>query len=888
MNRRNWILTGLLLVAVVVALAAPLHSGTARAQAALSRVRFLHAVPGAPAVDVYLDGVAIAAGLAFGDVTPHLNVTGAEHQVALRPSGAASDSPALLEVAVPLVPSLAFTVVVQGAADALEAALYEDILDPIDTGMARLTAISAIADAPPLDVLTTAGGPLLQGVSYGAQFGTVNIGAGLQSLVMVPAGGAVESAIVAIGDVPLVSGTLYTFVALGTLEGDVAPSALVLATPVNADENSVRVRVAHASPDAPPVDVYANDTLIVPALALGEMTGHIPLPTGSVTLALRPAGSPAADAPVLSADVTLDPAAPALTVAAVGELADATLALRVFPDNMADIQPGSARLAVINGVPGATVSAALADESGTALVSALDFGAQGATANVPAGEFMVMVSIAGVETPVDLVVPAEAYNGGMYYSVLVFGGGAAGVPFDARVAGTEVNVTVDSLPKPAPAVAVAQAETPAPAETEQMAGAEPTEEPTQEAAPAEATEPGSEVVQETPAEARPAPTDTELVQSPDQSSGQGAEAQPTEAAPPATPAPLVTAAAQPVAYVVLNPGANLHCRELPGADKRSLGLIPSGSTLTVLGRTGEPLVPETGEATPEPTPVVEEVADLWLSVRWDPPSGGYLRCWVAAEFLRIEWKGRLLDDLEELLELPEVPFNEPGEAVDTDVTPPTPLFDAVIATVSTQPGVSLQLRRNPRTDAESLALVPAQAQLEALGYAEAPSEGLVGQPTDPNWLFVRYRQEDGSATVGWVSAQYVTLSKLGRPFAITDLVVVDAEEPGYYEAPGVAPVIPAEMQDVIGAVNLNPGANLNLRDRPTADGRVVVGIPSGDSMVINGRNGDGTWVQVTYSSPTGDLDGWVATQYLIITRAGQPYDVRNLPILTGEEDAMSG
>ncbi|MEW6580541.1 MAG: DUF4397 domain-containing protein, partial [Chloroflexota bacterium] len=72
MNRRNWILTGLLLVAVVVALAAPLHSGTARAQATLSRVRFLHAVPGAPAVDVYLDGAAIAAGLAFGDVTPHL------------------------------------------------------------------------------------------------------------------------------------------------------------------------------------------------------------------------------------------------------------------------------------------------------------------------------------------------------------------------------------------------------------------------------------------------------------------------------------------------------------------------------------------------------------------------------------------------------------------------------------------------------------------------------------------------------------------------------------------------------------------------------------------------------------------------------------------------
>lgn len=889
MNRHNWRLTALLLVAIVLALAAPLAGGKALAQSAQSRVRFLHAVPGAPAVDVYVDDAAVVAGLAFGDVTPHLNVPGAEHQVALRLAGAASDSPALLEVAVPLVPSLAFTVVVQGATNALEAALYEDILDPIDPGMARLTAISAIADAPPLDVLTTAGGPLLQGVSYGAQFGTVNIGAGLQSLVMVPAGGAVESAVITIGDVSLVSGTLYTFVALGTLEGDVSPSALALATPVNGEENSVRVRVAHASPDVPAVDVYAGDTLIVPALTLGEMTGHIPLPAGSTTLALRPAGSPAADEPALSANVTLDPAAPALTVAAVGELGDGTLALRVFPDNVADIQPGSARLAVINGVPGATVSATLADESGTALVSALDFGAQGATANVSAGEFMIMVSIAGVESPVDLVVPAETYNGGMYYSVLVFGGGAAGVPFDARVAGTEVNVTASSLPRPASAAVVALAETPAPAETaadaEQTAEPQPTEEPTQEAVSTEAAaETSSELVQETPAEAAPAVTDTELVQSPDQA----VAAQPTEAAPPATPAPLVTAAPGPVAYVVLDPGANLHCRELPGADKRSLGLIPSGSTLIVLGRPGEPLVPETGEATPEPTPVVEQVADLWLSVRWDPPSGGYLRCWVAVEYLRVEWRGRLLDELDELLELPEVPFNEPGEAVDTDVAPPTPRFDAAIATVNTQPGVSLQLRRNPRTDAESLALVPSQAQLEVLGYAEAPSEGLVGQPTDPNWLFVRYRQEDGSATVGWVSVQYVSLSRWGRPYAMTDLVVVDAEEAGYYEAPGVTPVIPAEMQNVVGTVNVNPGVNLNLRDRPSADGRVVVGIPGGESMVINGRSGDGTWVQVTYTSPTGDLDGWVAAQHLIITRAGQAYDVRNLPILTGEEDAMSG
>lgn len=876
MKQRTWLMT-VMMLALALALIAPLSPDTAQAQATESRVRFLHAVPGAPAVDVYLDGALVMSALSFGEVTPHLKVTGGDHQVALRVSGSAADATPLIEVAVPLVPSLAFIVVVQGTPQALEAALYEDVLDPIDPGLARLTAINAIADAPPLDLLTAEGGPLLQGVGYGTQFGTVNIGAGARSLVLVPAGGAVESAIVTIGDVSMVSGMLYTFVALGTLEGDTAPSALVLATPINGAENTVRVRVAHASPDAPAVDVYANDTLLVPSLSLGQMTGHMALPAGTYTLAVRPAGSPVADVPVASSEVTLDPSTPAVTVAAVGEVGAGTLVLQTFADQVAGIQPEQARLAVINAVPGATVDVSVADESGTALAAALETGAQSSTVDVPAGEFMILVGIKGVEAPVDLVVPAETYFGGVYYTVLVFGGGAAAVPFDARVAGTEINVTTASLPKAGPAmVAAPEQPTPSP---------EATQPPVEEAQPAEVVPPtetpaeaSSEVVVQ-PAEAS-AGAETELVQVPEQG---GAE---TAAQPAQTP--LVPTVAAPVAYVELNPGANLHCRELPGADKKSLGLIPSGTTLTVLGRTGEPLVPETGDVTPEPTPVVETVEDLWLAVRWDPPSGGYLRCWVNAQFLRVEWRGRLLDDLEELMELPEEPFNRPGEAVGTDITPPTPLFDAVIATVELQPGVSLQLRRFPKTDAESLALVPALAQLEVLGYAEAPSEGLVGQPTSPYWLYVRYRQEDGSATVGWVSAQYVSLSKLGRPYQISDLVVVDIAEAGYFEAPGQQPVIPVEQQKVVGTVNLNPGANLNLRDRPSADGRVVVGIPAGESMVINGRNGDGSWVQVTYTSATGELDGWVAAQYLIITRGGQPYEIRNLPIVTGEEDLMGG
>lgn len=904
MNRRNWMLTTLLVVVALVALAAGFPGSQAvQAQDDMSRVRFLHAVPGAPSVDVYLDGSLVVTDLAFGRATPHLNVGGGEHQVALRQAGTGATGPVLLEVPVPLVPGLAFTVVAQGSVEALEAALYEDILDEIAPGLARLTAINAIADAPPVDVVTTEGGPLLQGVSYGAQFGTVNIGTGVQDLVLVPAGGAVESALAPVGQVPLTSGVLYTFVALGTLEGTVTPSSLVLATPLNGADGSVLVQVAHGSPDAPAVDVYANDMLLVPSLNVGQLSGHIALPPGDYALALRPAGTPAADPPVLETPVTLDAATPAVTVLASGLLSEENLALQVLPDPVAGIASDMARLSVINAVPGASATVTLSDASETVLAAALGTNAQAQPANVPIGDYMLLVNIQTANTGLDVVVPAEAYYGGVYYTVLVYGGGGDGAIYDARTSATEVAVTDVSLLAPQadpivaePAMEDTDAGADAAADAEGDAGdsevvqddAPPADAPADDAAAAD-----SEVVQDdappadAPTETPPANDggDTEVVT--DDPAPALADSEVVQDDAPAQPAQQTPPPDTATAVIELNPGANLHCREYPRPDALSLGLIPAGTQVFVLGRTGEPLVPETGDPTPEPTPVIETLDDVWLAVRWNTPDGGYLRCWVAAQFLRVEYKGQFLTEVEDFEELPEEPFNRPGEAVNTDVSPPTPLYDAVLATVNLEPGVSLQIRRYPDSNAEALDRAPAQAQLEVLGVVEAPSEGLVGQPVDPNWLRVRYRKENGASVVGWVSAQYVTITQLNRPVAIEDLPEGDPEEAGFYEAAGTQPQIPIEEQDVLGVVNLNPGANLNLRDRPTVDARVVVGIPSGSVLTLIGRNGDGTWVQATYESPTGELSGWVASQYLVITRGGEPYELAELDNVTDEEDTLA-
>ncbi|MEL7673679.1 MAG: hypothetical protein AAGU78_08070 [Chloroflexota bacterium] len=55
MKLRNWLLTGALVLAALLALLGPLAAGETRAQMAepAARLRFLHAVAGGPSVDVY-------------------------------------------------------------------------------------------------------------------------------------------------------------------------------------------------------------------------------------------------------------------------------------------------------------------------------------------------------------------------------------------------------------------------------------------------------------------------------------------------------------------------------------------------------------------------------------------------------------------------------------------------------------------------------------------------------------------------------------------------------------------------------------------------------------------------------------------------------------------
>jgi hypothetical protein len=138
----------------------------------------------------------------------------------------------------------------------------------------------------------------------------------------------------------------------------VDPTAATAAGPVG------YVRLAHLSPDTPDVDVYlstvggAAKPQVFPGVGYGVVSTYLTVPTGTYAVAMRGAGAPASDPPVLTTNVTVA-AGKAYTVAGVGRHAD--LGLRVIADDLTPPSGGRSKVRIVQAsVHAPVLSAAIA------------------------------------------------------------------------------------------------------------------------------------------------------------------------------------------------------------------------------------------------------------------------------------------------------------------------------------------------------------------------------------------------------------------------------------------------------------------------------------------------------------------------------------------------
>ncbi len=173
--------------------------------------------------------------------------------------------------------------------------------------------------------------------------------------------------------------------------------ALLLVPAMAQDSGSVRIRVAHFSPDTPAVDVFVNGDAAITGLAFPNVTDWVELPAGTYEVAVAPAGAGIGAAAIGPANFDL-PAGGWITVAAVGSLGRGTLKPAVLVEDYARLDAGQSRVTVFHGIEGVPPVDVLAN--GATAVQVLGFpGSLGSndgkfTVTVPAGvyDFRVIVT----------------------------------------------------------------------------------------------------------------------------------------------------------------------------------------------------------------------------------------------------------------------------------------------------------------------------------------------------------------------------------------------------------------------------------------------------------------------------------------------------------------
>jgi len=267
--------------------------------------------------------------------------------------------------------------------------------DPDGTASLRVAHLSP--NAPNVDVYVD-GTAVLEDVPFGAVSTYIDVPAGSRLVRISPAGDV--DTVVFEGDVPVAADGVYTVAAIGEVGETVQQSfePLVLEDDnSDPDAETARLRVVHASPDAPAVDVTVDggDDALFDGVEYGQ-SGYVTVPAGEYTVEIRGDTETNDGDVVASFDLALG-AGGVYTAFAGGYLAsdddDRAFDLFVAQDagEVMDMDPASLRVAHLS--PNAPNVDVYVDE--TAVLEDVPFGAVSNYLTVPAGAHQVAITAAG-------------------------------------------------------------------------------------------------------------------------------------------------------------------------------------------------------------------------------------------------------------------------------------------------------------------------------------------------------------------------------------------------------------------------------------------------------------------------------------------------------------
>lgn len=199
--------------------------------------------------------------------------------------------------------------------------------------------------------------------------------------------------------------------------GALVIAASVLGGGASAQAGEAKLRVLHASPDAPNVDVYLDGAKAIPNLAFGSITDYVTVPSGSHSVKVFPTSANGTGTPVIDVpSLTLD-AGKTYTVAASGKL-DSITPVVLTDDNTAPAA-GKAHVRFVHLSPDAPNVDIYAAGAGV-VVPNLAFKAASSYLPLAAASYDLEVRGAGSTTAV-LSLPGTKLEAGKVYTAFAIG-----------------------------------------------------------------------------------------------------------------------------------------------------------------------------------------------------------------------------------------------------------------------------------------------------------------------------------------------------------------------------------------------------------------------------------------------------------------------------------
>jgi len=386
------------------------------------RLRAVHASPDAPSVDVYVEGLAtpIITALTYGDASLYFPVDPGTYNVQLRAHPSTDADPIAYETGpVELAANQTVTAVASGfltSDDPADEFRILPLIEDFGAGTGALVRIvHAGPDAPSVDIdVGDDGTSEIEDLERFADTGMTGIG--------LPAGESLQIGIrVAGGDrvtaftTPELPADDLFVIATGSLvepARDEDGFSLLVVGPEGSlgfiKQNPV-VYALHGSPDAPAVDIYAGENLLVENIAFGELSSAVQVPPADFyVLDFYPTGT-GPGAPTASFSTPALMAGGAYLAVAAGELApedtDEEFTLLAFEELFETTDVSRVRAVHASGdapaVDIGSVDSATGDLS-VVVFENLAFGeaSDGVGAELPVGDLTLGVAATGDATPV--------------------------------------------------------------------------------------------------------------------------------------------------------------------------------------------------------------------------------------------------------------------------------------------------------------------------------------------------------------------------------------------------------------------------------------------------------------------------------------------------------